>query len=136
MIIHESSKVFCLLCLLRIHEHVFLHNIFLIHKLDIFSLSSQPKTLMLMKLLFTMLWMSLIFTGHFMHLKPSFLENSLSAFVILLELWSAGFKYLIKVHLQHSLSSIFWILILFLDGLILSVILYNCFLLRDYILKY
>ena len=34
-----------------------------------------------------------------------------SSFFILLELWFTGFKYLTKIHLKHSLLSIFWILI-------------------------
>ena len=37
--------------------------------------------------------------------------NSLSAFVILFGLWSAGCKYLTKHHSKHLLSSIVWILI-------------------------
>ena len=37
--------------------------------------------------------------------------ETLSAFVIILGLWSAGFKNLTKYYLNYSLSSIFWILI-------------------------
>ena len=52
-----------------------------------------------------------------MSLKSSLFAKSLSAFVIPLGLWSARFKYLIKYHLKHSLSSVFLILIkLFLGG--------------------
>ena len=46
-----------------------------------------------------------------MSLKSSFLAKSLSAFVILAGWWFAGFKYLTVLHLKHSLSSIFLILI-------------------------
>ena len=53
--------------------------------------------------------MFLILTGHFMPLKSNFLAKSLSAFA---GLRSAGFKYLIKFHLKHSLSSIFRIVYL------------------------
>ena len=63
-----------------------------------------------MEFFFSILWKSRIFTGNFMFLKSNFLANSLSGFVILLELWFAGFKYLTIRHLKHSLSSIFVIL--------------------------
>ena len=46
-----------------------------------------------------------------MLLKPRFQVISLSAFVILLELEFARFKYMTILILKHSLSSIFWILI-------------------------
>ena len=42
-----------------------------------------------------------------MFLKSSVFAKSLSDFVILLGLWSAGFKNLTKHHLNHSLSSVF-----------------------------
>ena len=88
-------------------------------------------------LFFSVLCISLTLTRNFMFLKSCFLDKSLSPFVILARLRSAGFNYLIKRHLKHSLTSIFWILIsLFLDGIILSVILHNCFQLKDYTLKY
>ena len=44
----------------------------------------------------SILWMSLILTGNFISLKSSFLSKSLSVYVILLELWSFGSKYLTK----------------------------------------
>ena len=64
-----------------------------------------------MEFFFTIVWMSQILTGNFMSLKSSVLANSLSAFVILAGLWSAGFKYLTILYLKHSLSPIFWMLI-------------------------
>ena len=60
-----------------------------------------------MEFFFSILSMSLILTGNFMSLKSSLFAKSLSAFVILLGLWSAGFKCLIKHHLKHSLSTVF-----------------------------
>ena len=59
----------------------------------------------------SILWMSLNLTGNFMSLKSSLFSKSLSAFLIILGLWSAGFKNLTKHYLNYSLSSIFWILI-------------------------
>ena len=64
-----------------------------------------------MEFFFPFLWKSLILTGNFMYLRSSLFTKSLSAFVILLGLWFAGFKHLTKNHLKHSLSSVFWILI-------------------------
>ena len=61
---------------------------------------------MYIEFFFSILRMSLVFTGNFMFLKSSLFAKSLSAFVIL-----AGFKYLTKHHLNHSLSSVFLILI-------------------------
>ena len=52
---------------------VFLYNIFLIHKLDIFSLFSQPKILMPVDIYFMI---SLILTGNFMSLELIFLAKS------------------------------------------------------------
>ena len=46
-----------------------------------------------------------------MSLKSTLFAKSLSAFAILTGLWSAGFKCLTKQNLNHSLSSVFWILI-------------------------
>ena len=63
------------------------------------------------RIIFFYFMLSLSLTGNFMSLKSSLFAKSLSAFVIILELWSAGFKYMTKPHLKHSLSSIFWILI-------------------------
>ena len=60
---------------------------------------------------FSILWMSLVFTVYFLSLKSSLLAKYLSAFVIPAGLRSAGFEYLTKHHLKHSLSSSFWILI-------------------------
>ena len=60
---------------------------------------------------FSTLQMSLDFTGNYISLKSRFLVKYLSAFIILAGLRSAGFKYLIKHHLKHSLSSVFGILI-------------------------
>ena len=42
-----------------------------------------------------------------MSLKSSLFAKSLSTFLILLGLWSAGFKYLTKNNLKHPLSSVF-----------------------------
>ena len=42
-----------------------------------------------------------------MPLESSSLANFLSAFVILIGIQSAVFKYLTKIHLKHSLSSTF-----------------------------
>ena len=50
---------------------------------------------------------SFTFTGNSMFLKSSFLVNCLSAFVSPAGLRSAEFKYLIILHLKHSLSSLF-----------------------------
>ena len=61
----------------------------------------------------SILWMSLS-SENFMSLKSSFFAKSLSPLVILLRLWSAGFKCLTK-HLT-KLSSVFWILIQFFLG--------------------
>ena len=55
-----------------------------------------------MEFFFSTLYISL--TGNFMPLKSTFLAKSLPAFVILAGLRSAGFKYLTKHHLNHSLS--------------------------------
>ena len=63
------------------------------------------------RIIFFYFMLSLSLTGNFMCLKSSFFAKSLSAFVIILWLWSVGFKYMTKPHLKHSLSSIFWILI-------------------------
>ena len=57
-----------------------------------------------MRFLFSIFQMSLIFTGRFMPLKSQFWSNSLPAIVILHEIESAGFKYLNKLQLKHSLS--------------------------------
>ena len=65
-----------------------------------------------MEFLFLIVWMPLILTGEFMSLTSTVLAKSLSTFIILAGLWSAGFKDLTKHHLKHSLSSIFWILII------------------------
>ena len=48
-----------------------------------------------------------IFNGNFMSLKTRFLENSLSASVILAGLPSGGFKCLTILHLKDLLSSVF-----------------------------
>ena len=53
----------------------------------------------------------LIFTWTFMFLKLSFLAKPSSAFVIPGGWWFTGFNYLAILHLKHSLSSIFWIII-------------------------
>ena len=55
-----------------------------------FSFFSQPKTVMPIELYFSILHTSLTLTENFMYLKSSFLVKSLSAFAILLGLWSAG----------------------------------------------
>ena len=69
--------------------------------------------------------------------KIKIFAKSFSAFVIFLGLWPAKCKYLMKHHLKHSLSWIYWILIkLFVDGLILSAIWYNCYQLMDCTMKY
>ena len=62
---------------------------------------------MLMEIFFSIFSMPLGFTGIFMSLKPSLFAKSSSAFAILLGLCSAGFKYLTKHHLKHSLSPVF-----------------------------
>ena len=51
----------------------------------------------------------LVFTGDFQikSLKSIFLTKSLSDYLILAGLQSAGFKYMAKHHLKHSLSSVF-----------------------------
>ena len=51
----------------------------------------------------------LVFTGNFQikSSKSIFLTKSLSASLILAQLQSAGFKYMTKHHLKHSLSSVF-----------------------------
>ena len=59
---------------------------------------------------FSILWMSLDFTGNFMSLKSSLFAKSLSAFVLLHGWWYAEFNYLTKHHSKHSLSSAFWML--------------------------
>ena len=64
---------------------------------------------MVIKFFFSILCISLTFTGNFMSLKSRFLGKSLSAFVIIAEWWSEGCKYLTKHHLKHSLLSKFWI---------------------------
>ena len=66
---------------------------------------------MTIKFFYSILYMSLIFTGTFISLKSSFLVNSLTDFVNFVALQSAGFKCLTILHLNHSLSSIFSILI-------------------------
>ena len=92
---------------------------------------------MVIEFFFLSLWISLILTGDSMYLKSRFLRKSLSPFPILARLWSAGYKYLTKHHLKHSLSLIYWISIKpFLDGLILLVIWYNYYQLRGCTLKY
>ena len=92
---------------------------------------------MVIELFFLSLWISLILTGDFMYLKSRFLRKSLSPFPVLAGSWSAGYKYLTKHHLKHSLSLIFWISMKpFLDGLILLVIWYNYYQLRGCTLKY
>ena len=76
----------------------------------------------------SILWMPLVFTGNFMSLQSSLFEKSLSAFVILAGSWSAGFKYVTKHYLRHSLSSKYWILInRFWYGLIHLEVLCNCY---------
>ena len=78
----------------------------------IFLLIFIAKTLMPMKsFCFAILWMFLILIWNFMSLKSSFLAKSLLAFASLAWWWFAGFKHLTIIHLKHSLSSIFWILI-------------------------
>ena len=57
-----------------------------------------------MEFFFSTLYISLTLTGNFMPLKSTFLAKSLPAFVIIAGLRSAGFKYLTKHHLNHSLS--------------------------------
>ena len=42
-----------------------------------------------------------------MSLKSRFVAKSLSDFVFIARLRSTGFKYLTKLHLKHSLSSLF-----------------------------
>ena len=95
-----------------IDQHVFLHSIVLIHKLNFFLyfLSQKHQCWWTSFSLFSILQMSLIYTGKFISLKLSLFAKSLSAFVILAGWWFAGFKYLIKDHLKHSLSSAFLIL--------------------------
>ena len=60
----------------------------------------------------SILWMSLVCSlySRFYGFDINLFAKSLSHFVILLKFWSAGFKCLIKHHLKHSLSSLFWIL--------------------------
>ena len=48
----------------------------------------------------SILWMSLNLTGNFMSLKSSLFSKSLSAFLIILGLPSAGFKNLTKHYLN------------------------------------
>ena len=61
MIIHESVEitdkniVFFLLLLSKGSQHVFLRNIFLKHRLDIFLFFSEPKELMPSEFLFSIL---------------------------------------------------------------------------------
>ena len=52
---------------------------------------------------FSILYKSLTLTGNFMSLKSSssFLGKSISAFVILLRVWSARYKYMTKQHLKY-----------------------------------
>ena len=81
--------------------------------------------------------MSLVFTGDFMSWKSSLFKKSWSAFVVLAGRCSAEFMYLTKHHLKHALPLIFeYQSILFLDAIVLLVVLYNCYQLRDCILKY
>ena len=59
---------------------------------------------------FSNLLMSLILTGN-LSVESNFLAKSMSTIVILDGWWFSGFRYQIKHHSKHSLSSIFWILI-------------------------
>ena len=72
---------------------------------------------------------SLILARNYMPLKSFFYTKSFSSFVILLKWWSAGYTYLPRYHLKHSLSSVIYISIktFFLDGLILLLVWYNCY---------
>ena len=123
MIIHESIEiidknivffVFFLFFLLILSQHIFLHNIVLIHKLNIFPyFHNQCRWIFF----FLILRMSLVFTGNFMSLKSSLFAKGWSVFVILLGLWSPGFKYLAKHYLKRSLPSVvFWALINLFHG--------------------
>ena len=56
-------------------------------------------------------FLSLILKRNFISLKSTSFAKSLSRFLILADLWSAGWKYLTKHHLKHSLSLRFAILI-------------------------
>ena len=77
---------------------------------------------MLIEIFFSILWMSLFITGNVMSLKSSLFAKYLPAYVILAGLRSARCKYLTKLHIKHSLSSIFWILIKYYFEYYLSVI--------------
>ena len=66
-----------------------------------FFLSSQPKTLIPIEFYFSILWMSLAFTGIFMSLKSSLLEKYFSAFVNLAGLRSSACNYLSKQLLRY-----------------------------------
>ena len=105
------SLCFFIFFLSIIKQHVFLYNIFSIHRLDVFLYFHSQKHYYRWSSFFSILWMSLILTGNFMSLKSSLFAKSLSDFVVLFGLWSAGFKHLTKHHLKHSKASIFWILI-------------------------
>ena len=96
--IFDKNSASFLLLLLIINQNVFLHNIFLIARLEVFLYFHDQKH-----------WNS--FTGNVMSLKSSFLASSLATFGIIFALWSIGRKYLAKRHLKYSLSSIFWMLI-------------------------
>ena len=97
----------------------------------IFCLFFITKNTNTIKILFSIERTSLILTENVMSLKSSFLVKFLSAFLIIAARWPARYKYLTKHHLNHSLTSIFWILIKpFLDGLIVSSIWYNGYNLR------
>ena len=91
---------------------------------------------MSIEFLFSILCISLTLTGNFMSLQSSLFGKFLATFVSLAGWWSSGFKQLTKHHLNHSLSSIFWILMnLFLGWFNFLGKFMNSFQLKDYILK-
>ena len=77
----------------------------------IFFLIFIAKTLIPIEFTFSILRMSLIFTGNFMSSNSSLFVESLWAFIIFAGLSSYGCNYLTENDLKHSVLSIFWLLI-------------------------
>ena len=139
MVIHECIEIFdknivcfCLCLLLIINKHVFAS--ICLHIKWIFLSFFITKTLMPIEIFFffSILRISLILTGIYMSSKSNSFQSNLSIFLILAWWRSVRSKYLTKHYLKDSLSLILWISIKpVLNGLIILLIWYNCFQLKD-----
>ena len=131
----NKNFFFCLLFLSIINQHIFVSISWHIDLMHFFTF--KIKNANADAIIFSISWISLILVGNILPITGVFLAKLCQLFISPAELWSVWCEYLIKHHLKHSLSLMFWILVKsFFGCLILLVIWYNCYHLRFCAFKY